>query len=68
MAAFHTKTLPPEAPTPGLGKGWVPGTRYFGEGVTWSSEMLTLIRPTITKVEWLTNGVTKIQCSPRCCR
>lgn len=32
MAAFHTKTLPPEAPTPALGEGWVPVTRYFGEG------------------------------------
>jgi hypothetical protein len=60
LAAFYTKTLPPEAPTPGLGEGWVPVTRYFGEGVTWSSEMLTLIRPTITNVEWLTNNTTRV--------
>ncbi len=55
-AEHFTKQLPAETPPPSLGEGWVPITRYVGEGVTWSSEGLGLIRPKITGIERLTNG------------
>jgi hypothetical protein len=60
MAEWFTRTLPPAAPNPGLDEGWVPITRYFGEGTTWSSDMLTLIRPQITGIERLSNGIVHI--------
>ncbi len=39
MAAHYTKVLPPEKPDPYVSFGWQPVTRFFGEGVTWSSEV-----------------------------
>lgn len=55
-AQHFTKELPPDVTPPHLEEGWVPITRYVGEGVTWSSKGLGLIRPKITGMERLTNG------------
>jgi hypothetical protein len=60
MAEWFTRTVPPSAPNPAMSEGWVPITRFFGEGTTWSSEMLTLIRPKITGIERLTNGAIRV--------
>lgn len=56
LADFFTRSLLPESPAPALGKGYVPITKYFGEGVTWSSKGLGLIRPAITNAQSLVNG------------
>ncbi len=56
LAEFFTRPLPPETPAPALDKGYVPITKYVGEGVTWSSKGLGLIRPTITNAQWQANG------------
>jgi hypothetical protein len=56
MAEHFTKPLPESFSPPDLIEGWVPISRFFGEGTTWSSEVLGLIRPTITGVQSVTNG------------
>jgi hypothetical protein len=59
MAAHFTKPLPPDFPTPHVNYGWVPMTKFFGEGTTWNSDVLGLIRPTITGAE-MSNNVFRV--------
>ncbi len=56
MAEYFTRPLPDEMPAPNLWEGYVPISKFVGEGVTWSSKGLGLIRPTITNAQSLTNG------------
>lgn len=37
LAAHYTKAIPQGEPTPYMGDGWSPVTRFFGEGASWSS-------------------------------
>ncbi|NOS70356.1 MAG: hypothetical protein HOP33_10540 [Verrucomicrobia bacterium] len=56
LAAHFTKPLASNYPPPMITYGWTPATKFFGEGTTWNSDVLGLIRPTITNVQWLVNG------------
>lgn len=56
MAEYFTRPWPDEWPAPNFWDGYVPISRFVGEGVTWSSKGLGLIRPTITNVQWQANG------------
>ena len=56
LAAHFTKMLPTNHAAPNLNDAWVPITKFFGEGSTWSSDVLNLIRPKITGMERMTNG------------
>ena len=56
LAAHFTKPLATNHPAPNITFGWTPITKFFGEGTTWNSDVLGLIRPTITNTLWLTNG------------
>src|SRR5258708_4280763 len=60
MAGWVTRTLPVTAPNPGKSDRRVPITRNLGEGTTWKSDMLTLIRRQISGIERLTNGVIRV--------
>jgi hypothetical protein len=60
LADYYTKAIPPQKPNPQLGSGWVPITRYFGEGTSWSTEVLPLIRPKIASTEHLADGSARI--------
>lgn len=52
LAAHYTKPIPPAQPAPYLSTpGWVPVERFFGEGTTWSSDVLAwVIRPELTGI------------------
>ncbi len=39
LAQHSTREVPSDEPDPYLGKNWVPITRYFGEDVTWRSDL-----------------------------
>lgn len=39
LARHYTRTLPAGNPDPDVGMGWVPITRFFGSGSTWSSTL-----------------------------
>src|SRR5439155_24520098 len=42
FAAHYTKPVPEGQPDPYVGSGWVPITRFFGHGTTWSSTVPAL--------------------------
>ena len=56
LAAHFTKAIPSEQPDPYVGFNWAPITRFFAEGTTWRSEVLSLIQPNIRSVTRLADG------------
>jgi hypothetical protein len=60
FAGHFTRPVPDGQPDPYVGFNWTPITRFFGEGTTWSSEVLSLIRPTILRIENLPGGNPRI--------
>jgi hypothetical protein len=56
MAEHFTKPIPDNYSTPDLTYGWVSIHRYFGEGTSWSSDVLPVFRPVITETQSATNG------------
>jgi hypothetical protein len=45
LAAHYTRPVPPAQPAPYIGQNWASMDRFFGEGTTWTSEVLPLVRP-----------------------
>jgi len=42
LAEHYTHTLPAQAPDPYVGANWPPVTRFFGQGTTWTSDIIQL--------------------------
>jgi len=42
LAEHYTSTLPAQAPDPYVGFNWPPITRFFGQGTTWTSDIVQL--------------------------
>ncbi len=60
LAERYTKPIPPQAPDPDVSSTWVSITRYFGEGTTWRSDVLSLIQPKLTSIQLLLGGRAQI--------
>ncbi len=45
LARHFTREIPPADSTPYVGGNWAPIERYFGEGTTWSSYVLSAVQP-----------------------
>jgi hypothetical protein len=63
LAEHYTKPIPPEWPDPYVGQSWPSIDRFFGEGTTWRSEVLSLIEPVIRSVERFTDGQVRVTAS-----
>jgi hypothetical protein len=59
LAGHFTKPIPPEEDAPRV-NGWVSIDRYFGEGSTWSSDVLGVIRPRIQGITPLPTGGAQV--------
>jgi len=55
LAGHYTSAVPAAHDDPYIGFNWAPITRFFGEGTTWRSDVLGLIRPRIVWLERVTN-------------
>ena len=60
LADHFVKLLPQDQPDPYVGFNWAPVVRFFGEGTTWSSDVLALIAAQITSITALDNGSFRI--------
>jgi len=60
LAGHYTKPIPPEWPDPYVGQSWPSIDRFFGEGTTWKSEVLSLIEPVIRTVERFADGRVRV--------
>ena len=61
LAEHYTKPFPSDGPPPYVGYTWAPVTRFFGEGTTWRSDVLSLALPSFTSI--LGNAPGNIQLS-----
>jgi hypothetical protein len=55
LAGHYTSVVPADYDDPYIGFNWAPITRFFGEGTTWRSDVLALIRPRIVSLERVMN-------------
>ena len=60
LAAHYTKAVPLDQPDPYVGFNWAPITRFFAEGTTWRSDVLSLIQPIVRSVTRLGDGRMRI--------
>ena len=63
LAGHYTKPIPPERADPYVGWNWPSIDRFFGEGTTWKSEVLSLIEPVIRTVERFADGRVRVTAS-----
>jgi hypothetical protein len=56
LAAHYVKNQP--GAHPNLSEGWVSVTSFFGEGTTWSADILELLRPRLTSISGAGSNLT----------
>jgi len=56
LAEHYTKTIIPGQPAPTIEGTWASMARYFGEGTTWRSDVLSLIEPKPTSIRQLSGN------------
>jgi hypothetical protein len=56
LAAHYTRPVAPSRAAPYVGENWVPVTRFFGEGVTWTSHIPSAVQPRFASVQRQIDG------------
>jgi hypothetical protein len=62
LARHYTRSLPESSPAPYLDiSAWPPITKFFGEGTTWKSYVLSFVQPALNSVSMMPGAKVAIE-------